>query len=256
MVVETTFHTIYRGFRETGAMIAEAASQSASDDLTFFAVSDTRYGQSSGGDETVPLLVKKMNLPQGTPYPEKLDGGIVGVPLGVLHNSDIANNGKNEHWKVFLRDYGLIGKERQLTYPVYEAFGNHDGGPYSVVRDGIKERNQDRIGLKDISENSRYYSWDCDGVHFVELNLHPANKQHNSAKYSPIWHDPQWSLSFLKKVLADKMGDSGQLVVLMDHCGFDINWWVAEDRKALYDAANNPFSIAKNGLESHFSLVR
>ena len=43
----------------------------AGGDLTFFVVSDTHYGLSPRGDETVPLLVEKMNALPGTKYPQE-----------------------------------------------------------------------------------------------------------------------------------------------------------------------------------------
>jgi cytolysin (calcineurin-like family phosphatase) len=61
-------------------------------------------------------------------------------------------------------------------------------------------------------------------------------------KYSPVWHDPQGSLSFLKEDLAQKVGTSGHPVVLMAHCGFDTDWWCAEDWAELYQAAK-PYNV-------------
>ncbi len=69
------------------------------------------------------------------------------------------------------------------------------------------------------------------------LGLYPADKQREGIRYSPVWHDPQGALSFLKKDLADKVGDSGRPVVLMCHCGVDTDWWVPADWKDFYDAA-------------------
>ena len=94
-----------------------------------------------------------MNALPGTEYPQEIGGGKVGVPRGVLHNGDITNDAKEKQWQMFVRDYGLTGKEGRLKYPVYETFGNHDGGPGLVVRKAIKERNRGRVGLTEISAN-------------------------------------------------------------------------------------------------------
>ena len=76
-------------------------------------------------------------------------------------------------------------------------------------------------------------------MHFVQLNIYPADKQREGVRYSPVWHDPQGSLSFLKKDLAEKVGQSGRPVVLMSHCGFDTDWWAPADWKDLYDAVKD-----------------
>ena len=97
---------------------AKVPSGKPARDLTFFVVSDTHYGLSPAGDRTVPLLVDRMNALPGTDYPAAL-GGKVGVPRGVLHLGDITNDGKREQWDMFVRDYGLTGKEGRLKWPVY-----------------------------------------------------------------------------------------------------------------------------------------
>ena len=118
-----------------GAILMLASAAQAARDLTFFQVSDTHYGKSPVGDKTVPMLVDKMNALPGTPYPAII-GGKVGAPRGVIHTGDITNDGKKEQWLMFVRDYGLTGKDGRLAYPVYETFGNHDGGSSGVVRKG------------------------------------------------------------------------------------------------------------------------
>ena len=137
-------------------------------DLTFFVVSDTHYGLSPEGDRALPLLVDRMNQLPGTAYPAAL-GGTVAEPRGVLHIGDISNDGKKEQWAMFVRDYGLTGKDGLLKWPVYEAYGNHDGGPKLPVRDGIRARNPQRVGLTAISANGLHYCWVWDGILFINL---------------------------------------------------------------------------------------
>jgi len=46
---------------------------------------------------------------------------------------------------------------------------------------------------------------DWDDVHFVHLNLYPADRQSPSVKYSAKWHDPQRSLTFLREDVAERV---------------------------------------------------
>jgi cytolysin (calcineurin-like family phosphatase) len=236
---------------------ARPAGESATAELTFFVVSDTHYGQSPRGDETIPLLVEKMNQLPGTAYPDKI-GGKVGVPKGVLHVGDVTNDGKERSWKMFVRDYGLTGKEGKLKYPVYETFGNHDGGPKSVVRTAIQERNRGRVGLTALSDNGLFCSWDWGGIHFVCLGVSPGTT------IRP--YDPEYSIDFAKADLAKRVGRSGRPVILLHHFGFDrghsLRWWSEEWRTAYYDVikdynvagiihghAHEPLIYQWNGLD-------
>ena len=153
-------------------------NEPAARDLTFFVVSDTHYGLSPRGDETLPLLVDKMNGLPGMKYPDEIGGETIAPPHGVLHIGDITNDAKEKQWDLFVHDYGLTGKEGKLHFPVYERFGNHDGGSKNIVRKSIKERNPGRVGLKTISENGLFYSWDWEGIHFVSLGISPGTTCH------------------------------------------------------------------------------
>jgi cytolysin (calcineurin-like family phosphatase) len=208
---------------------AQTAPAKAPRDLTFFVVSDTHYGLSPEGDKTIPLLVDKMNQLAGTDYPAAI-GGKVGKPRGVIHIGDVTNNGKKEQWEMFVRDYGLTGKEGKLKFPVYETCGNHDGGPKTPVRDGIRERNKQRVGLTSVSSNGLHYCWNWDGILFVCLGIAPGSTTHP--------YDPEYSMEYLDETLK-KQVKPGQPLILMHHFGFDkshsLGWWPEERRTQYYD---------------------
>lgn len=210
----------------------EPQAEKSTGDLTFFAVSDTHYGLSPRGDEEIPKLVEKMNKLPGTEFPAVLGGGKVGTPIGVLHIGDSTQSGKKPEWEMFVRDYGLTGKDGKLTYPVYESFGNHDS---DLVRKGIIERNKTRIGLTAVATNGLHYSWDWNNIHFVCLGVSPGLKKRP--------YDPDNSLLFLEEDLKKHVGASGRPVLLLHHFGFDkghsMNWWKDEERAAYYDLIKN-----------------
>ena len=199
-------------------------------DLTFFVVSDTHYGLSPRGDVAIPKLVDEMNAMPGTPYPAKI-GGKVGTPRGVIHIGDITNDGKTANWDKFAQDYGLNGTDGRLKFPVYETWGNHDGGDKQPVQMAIKERNKHRVGLTNVSENGMHYSWDWNNIHFVSLGISPGTTKHP--------YDPENSTAFAAQDLAKYVGKSGRPVILLHHFGFDKahswGWWPDDYKNAYHD---------------------
>jgi cytolysin (calcineurin-like family phosphatase) len=234
----------WRGlFRRNLALLAcvlvplAAAVAAPGDEVTFYLVSDTHYGQSPRGDETLPLMVEKMNGLPGTPYPEAL-GGAVGIPRGVIHAGDVTNDGKATNWLHFVQDYGLDGTDGGLKFPVYETFGNHDGGPASPVREAIRQRNLLRVGVTNVSENGMHYSWDWGPLHLVNLGISPGTTRQP--------YDPQDSSAFAAADLARRVGDSGRPVILIHHFGFDRehswSWW-PDEWKTQYDEMTKGYNV-------------
>jgi len=211
------------GFLSAQLLPAETHAGKPMRDLTFYVVSDTHYGRTPEVDRMEALLVDKMNHLPGTAYPASI-GGTVAKPRGVLHIGDITNGGKRGEWEDFVADYGLTGKDGRLQWPVYETFGNHDGGPKSPVRIGIRERNPRRVGLTAISENGLHYCWNWEGILFIDLGIAPGPTAHP--------YDPELSREFLAEVLK-KHVKPGQPLILMHHFGFDnhsLSWWPEEGR--------------------------
>lgn len=241
-----------------GTMLAEpSVVKAAGRDVTFISTSDSHYDAFESEDRNARNreTLLKINAVEELKWPQELGGGQIARPRGVLLLGDVIDdgdrtfNGKNQskqQYEHFLADFGLDGTDGRLKFPVFEGWGNHDGPPAGKEKSGfsfqaqLKQRNalRKQKGLiGNLSDNGLHYSWDWDDVHFVQLNLYPADRQNPKVRYSPEWHDPQESLAFLKKDLAEKVGASGRPVVLASHCGFDTDWWNAEDWKAAYDAA-------------------
>jgi cytolysin (calcineurin-like family phosphatase) len=240
---------------------ALAAFVSSARDVTFISTSDSHYREADdrrgNHNELNRGSMLEMNRIKEESWPEKLGGGKIAKPRGVLLLGDViddgdrAQGGRNvsaEQYKLFLADFGLDGTDGLLKLPVFDGWGNHDGPPVGKEKNGFSfqaqllKRNAARLksgAISNVSSNGLHYSWDWDDVHFVQLNIYPADKQREGVRYSPVWHDPQFALAFLKQDLAEKVGTSGRPVVLMSHCGFDTDWWVKEDWKDAYDAAKN-----------------
>lgn len=225
--------------------------------VTFISTSDSHYREAErkAQNERNRLTLLELNDIAKRTWPAQLGGDPIQPPRGVVMLGDCIDDGDRvlegkhvspEQFQAFVADFGLDGTDGVLKFPVFETWGNHDGPPEGQDKLGfsfqahLKKRNQARKAkglLSNLSENGLHYSWDWDDVHFVMLGLYPADRQREGIRYSPVWHDPQGALTFLKRDLADKVGDTGRPVVLMSHCGVDTDWWVPADWKEFYDAA-------------------
>jgi len=212
--------------------------------VTFFLVSDTHYGVSPTVADANRRTIKAMNTLPGTLFPDQL-GGRVQQPSGVVVLGDIVDDGAGpvgtQSWEEFAKDYGANG-EGLSKYPVYEGFGNHDGGPEHPVRRGIMERNQNRPGVIKVSPDGLHYAWNWAGFHFVHLNLFPGSAGDDiinrwGKRFDGSWRYPQHSLDFLAEDLEENAGKGGRPVVLFQHYGWDDwgnSWWSEPERIAFH----------------------
>ena len=201
-------------------------------DITFFAYSDCHFGAGEPPKVTTPV-VDWINALPGTPFPAEI-GGVVEKPRAVIMSGDLIDHGSvaekyPEEWQNYIAQFGVNG-EGICKFPVFEGMGNHDWNPNLFVYDRIKERNAKRLELgfiQNISENGYHYSWDWDGIHFINLNIFPGNGWHGEADtYSAGSHDPLFSRAFLEEDLRKNVGDTGRPVILIHHFRpIDENWW-------------------------------
>ena len=221
------------------------------DDVTFFVGSDTHYGRENNAAIN-RRVIDAMNALPGTPLPAKLGGTSVPTPRGVVLTGDLLDEGFDKEtaptqWSEFCKDFGLTGKDGRLCYPLYEGFGNHDGGPIrSFVRPGIKQRNPSRIGLAEISPGGLHFSWDWEHVHLVQLNLFGGSGPQDVKGVNGVEHDPSGSLEFLIADLAKHVGNSGRPVIVFQHfawVGGMSDWWQLEAKERFYEAVK-PYRIA------------
>jgi cytolysin (calcineurin-like family phosphatase) len=238
-----------------------AIAASPARDVTFISTSDCHYREPDhrGGchNDLNHASVEEMNRISDLAWPEKLGPDKIAKPRGAVLLGDLIDDGDRaekgrgisaEQYKIFVADFGLDGTDGRLKYPVFEGWGNHDGPPIGKEKNGfssqgeIRKRNlirKEKKLISNVSENGLHYSWDWDDVHFVQLGIYPADKQNPKVHYSPVWHDPQSALTFLKDDLARNVGPSGRPVVLMAHCGFDTDWWIAPDWADFHQAVKS-----------------
>lgn len=217
-------------------------------ELTFIVASDPHFGLSPETDAVNYATIDAMHELPGARFPEKVGGGIIPTPRGVLLTGDLVENGNArdgaEQWKAFEAAYGVSG-EGYCQYPVFEGFGNHDGNADRPPRLGVKARNARRPGLARISENGLHYSWDWDDFHFVSVNLYVGSRASPAQEKRGSWTDPQKSLEFLREDLAASVGKSGRPVLIYHHYGFDgySNGWYAEEERQAYFEAIKDYNV-------------
>ena len=220
-------------------------------DVTFFTGSDTHYGRENNAVIN-RRVIDAMNALPGELLPASAGGGFVRTPRGVVLNGDLLDEGFDKetapaNWAEFCRDYGLTGGDGRLCFPLYEGFGNHDGGPVkSFVRAGIRERNPKRTGLTAISSSGLHYSWDWEHVHLVQLNLFGGAGPLDVKGVNGPEHDPEGALDFLRDDLAKHVGTSGRPVIVFQHfawVGGMADWWQLEAKERFYDVVK-PYRVA------------
>jgi hypothetical protein len=203
----------------TGAVLALAVSAGGITDLTFFAVSDPHFGQHSANrDNNRAAMPHFLNTLAGSNYPASVGGGVVAEPRGIVVPGDLINMPDTALWRQYALDYDIAGEGR-VKHPVFDGLGNHDySGAGGVIVDSMRARNARRRGLTDIDSANLHYSWDWDGVHFVQLNLYSGTVAKDS--------DPFGSYGFLERDLDRHVGNSGRPVMLVQHYPFpDTGWW-------------------------------
>jgi len=222
-----------------------ACSTISGRDLTFFLAGDPHYGLSEKTTAYNQAVIDAMNSLPGTPYPPGTIPGRVKPPRGVAVLGDLVEDGGgefgSEQWKKFIHDFGVAGEGR-IAFPVYEGFGNHDGGEEHPIRQGIKNRNPQRPGVTHISKNGFHYSWDWEGIHFIQLNLFPGTDADRiinpwGGYFERSWKEPLHSLEFLKADLNQHAKDEAQPITIFMHYGFDENglgWWSERERDVFY----------------------
>jgi hypothetical protein len=221
------------------AALASAPACFSQTGLTFFATSDVHYGQN---DDVKSVNRSRMpgylNALAGKSYPSTAGGGPVGVPRGVLMPGDLIETSSTYLWGVYAAAYGLK-QEGTVKLPVYDALGNHEfyGSVFSTIAANFKKRNIDRknipaYGILDLDTANHHYSWEWDGVFFVNLNVWGGVQRAFVSGHPNAFN----SIAFLKKTLEKRVGRSGRPVLVMQHFPFNDEqgeWWPVSDRTAL-----------------------
>ncbi len=239
-------------------MLAWTGARAEEVKVTFIATSDSHYRVDDGRVEENRVTIEEMNRIFEETWPAQAGGGPIDKPVGVVALGDLLDDGDHTdkgkwgstaaQWERYVKHFGFDGTDGLLKYSVFETWGNHDGPPVGKEKNGfstqgnIKARiakHKEAGRVLNVSESGMQFSWNWGGVHFVMMGIYPADQSNPKVRYSAVWHNPQNALAFVKEDLKKHVGDSGRPVVLMSHCGFDTDWWHAEDKAAFYEAVKD-----------------
>ena len=178
-------------------------------------------------------------------------------PLGLFFCGDLTDGStsveiQKTQWELFSEMYPEEGIEFPGgVAPVFLGFGNHDGATDGVVRKrmrgrvkGLKEAGR----LSSVSSNGLHYAVQREGIHFIQLNLVPADEVDLEKPFrfgkagAGSFQDPEGALSFLRQYLSTQVSADRDVIFLIHHYGFDPfstndwNWWTPTQRDAYRSA--------------------
>lgn len=195
------------------AMASDAVAVKANDSFTFAVMADPQaFRLSSGGDPNS----ESSNGAEWTRMNNRLVSAVNSVPglaFGII-NGDMTEFGRANSWNAAFNVYG------KLKVPYYFGLGNHDyqnnsGDCWDVAWstiDGCALRSVDNMQkqfqkygkeLENFSADwtdgigSLAYSWDYKGVHFVQLQNHPAYGVRLNGTLGSAYYTIQPSLTWL-----------------------------------------------------------
>ena len=152
---------------------------------------------------------------------------------GIIMAGDITQNGRDgrmfsfDEYGEFVERYGLCGN-KQVDYPIYEGYGNHDYFEWSnifyripadhPVADSVAIRNEYRPGIMNTAPNMEgHYSWEWDDFHFIQLNLAPTDIVPDLGVKG--LRDPRNAMTFLENDLKENIEGTDKKVILISHYG-------------------------------------
>lgn len=159
---------------------------------------------------------------------------------GVIIAGDIFDKPYPEAHDLYNQRYTQGAGDKQIHFPVFPGYGNHDIDPFS--QDSLRNMQGREVNLHlldsilheklvhgeivSLHEGSRSYSWNVGDVHFIQAHRYSGDSEYGETNWT-------WLEDDLKKYASD-----GNPVVYIQHYGFDewaLTWWTEDDRKRLFD---------------------
>lgn len=159
---------------------------------------------------------------------------------GVIIAGDIFDKPYPEAHDLYNQRYTQGAGDKQIHFPVFPGYGNHDIDPFS--QDSLRNMQGREVNLHlldsilheklvhgeivSLHEGSRSYSWNVGDVHFIQAHRYSGDSEYGEVNWT-------WLEDDLKKYASD-----GNPVVYIQHYGFDewaLTWWTEDDRKRLFD---------------------
>jgi len=186
-------------------------------DLTFYVTSDIHYFRRTYNltDQLTHVKVLNNFYATGANWPSS--SGIpantpVAQPLALIIDGDITTHGLPEDLGAFRINYERGTVPASIQYPVLFGLGNHE-----IVSDETPENAQRmfnylqaRMANTHIDPQSGNYSWDWQGIHYIQLNTWAGDK-------TGLYVHASDGLSWLARDLQTYVGNSTKPVMLFEH---------------------------------------
>lgn len=184
------------------------------------------------------------NLEEKFCIPQDSINGIVTETVNHLHGviiaGDMFDKPFSEIHDLYHQRYTLGKGDKQIHYPVFPGYGNHDINPISQdsienlrgresnlhLLDSILLQKFQQGEVLNLHKESRSYSWNVEDVHFIQAHRYSGDDEYGEANW-------EWLEEDLKKYAS-----KGNPVVYIQHYGFDnwaLQWWPESARKKLFD---------------------
>lgn len=218
-------------------------SYSQQRDVTFIIASDLHFDSEPETDQFYHVLTMN-KLPNTYVWDKDSPKSFTGETLqkldGVIITGDIFDNPCPASIKAFKKRYDIGTDEKQIHFPVYPSFGNHDihpgkkgevdnlaGRTFALnYLDSLLQAKFKKKEILNIHPSSRAYSWNVGDVHFVAMHTYAGDTTYCES-----------SMNWLKDDLK-KYASKGNPVVYAQHYGFDewaAKWWPEKSRIELFD---------------------
>jgi len=135
-----------------------------------------------------------------------------------------------------------VDGRNMLRYPVYEGYGEVDHQHPKILYN-LLLRNRLRESPLYLSENGLHYSWNWEGIHFVNLNLYPGRKE-----------SCRGSLDFLRDDLSRNLERADQPIIIYHYYPYknSDSKWSKREKEAAFKImkGKNIIAIFATGTEN------
>jgi hypothetical protein len=232
-------------------------------DMTFYITSDIHYFRRTYNltDQLTHVQVLNNFYQTGTKWPS--GSGIpantpTASPLAIVIDGDITTHGLAQDLGAFRMNYERGTVPASIQYPVLFGLGNHetvsDETPENAQR--MFSYEQARMANTHIDPQSGNYSWDWQGIHFVQLNTWAGDK-------TSVYLHSSDGLGWLANDLQTYVGNSTKPVMLFQHYLFpDVQptLVITTANDDVFPTDGNAIDAAGNktgqGYESFYNVVQ
>ena len=217
---------------------------------TIFTSTDLHFGKASVSNADHVRHTRFLNQfatsgthwPRGVGFPDEA----IHVPAAVITTGDNAHDGQSNELGAYRLLYEQSLITESINLPVFVGLGNHDVDNQCQNNNCAQrmfdyEAGHVQGGVRNFDILSDNYSWDWNGVHYIQLNTWAGDTQLGGSGALHVS-----GLAWLSLDLANNVGISNRPVIIFQHFGVDrfseqvilglSQWWTPTDRQQFWTA--------------------